>query len=1122
MSKLSTLGSPGVEVREIDNSTRVDVDPSTTYFIPGFAAQGPVEEVHSIGSMADFENIYGVPTNEAERYFYHTVKSIIDNTGSSTKVYVSRLPYGPNDGDTVSNAFTLLSYPAVPIIKKSGKEKESLESYKVTNEDTIKELLSLSLSSTNEETNTVNETTDGEGDVPEEEENDIMPDKVDYDLIIDENYILGEDENIISLNKITIEDENGKESTLPDLNNLSSFKSKIFLSYSFDKEKNESTDKPDEEIGGETGDEPETVSESPIEKVEGNIALEKIDGKTLVIHTAFNIVKGDKKIGVLVLKAEYENWDVNKKTDQYVFASEGVAAKMELNEIYEVATSYDGQSAEQLKDGNYDTSKFAKDITYLIGAPTTFHISLDQYYKIITGDGFKWSRRPYDMSETPATTAANESSNITGSNAAFAKFDALSHSAFIVLNTSRSIINDSFEGFYFGMCDNMFVTPSSDYIYDAIRRIKVTTDVVNLESDDAKGLVDSMSADSDFDNLGENRLGFYLTDNHSGSISKIMERGMTQMDISSTEYDDTISLGLFKLSKTVNANATLKLDYTIREKYNASIGKSRLKTDASASKPISYFVENITENSSNLIFLVNPYISEKIYMDLDGVLHCKARVFGNKLINNLDTFEKKYLIDNISSSNNYGDSRLIAPIKLARSSVESYKSIVAQAGVSPYFIKKTFNINENTSKTDYKYFVKGDVLYPFGVYSNSKNSSKIIGNLPAKLERALDLVKNDEEYTKIDIIPEGGLGTIYVYSNSAVVVGESISDKIITSEEADGKNGLEDDDSISKQLFDSSIILRGIEDLRTGRSSLSDEAQNVIDDYLAVIQKFYNFCNSQTNGGRGDSFFIGDVLRGILIKGKDTKVGSLFGSKLENNMYENGDGVNHSFSTSIFYPIKHIFDSVVSSYGSTYAQWVKILDNASSEKVWIPISGYVAAMMGRSDAQSGPWLAAAGLNRGVISALDCAYSPNQDQRTDLYKICINSVPKIPNKGITIFGIRTMSKKASAFDQNTCRRTFLYMENTIKRYMRNYIFEPNTPYTRLQIVNDIEPFLENVATSGGLYSWTCVCDSSNNTPDIINNGDMAVDIAASPTRTAENIILNFTANKYTSDVSNVEN
>ena len=43
----------------------------------------------------------------------------------------------------------------------------------------------------------------------------------------------------------------------------------------------------------------------------------------------------------------------------------------------------------------------------------------------------------------------------------------------------------------------------------------------------------------------------------------------------------------------------------------------------------------------------------------------------------------------------------------------------------------------------------------------------------------------------------------------------------------------------------------------------------------------------------------------------------------------------------------------------------------------------------------------------------------------------------------------------------------------------------------------------------------------NTPEIINNGDLVVAIAAAPTRTAENIIVEFTANKYTEEVSSTE-
>jgi hypothetical protein len=170
MASLSTLGSPGIEVREIDNSVRVDVDPSTTYFIPGFASQGPVEEVHSISTMSDFENIYGVPTNDAERYFYHTVKSIIDNSGDSTVVYVSRLPYGEKSGDTVSSAFTLLSYPAVPVIK-TDTDVDDFDSFVVSEDD-------------EEKLKTIFELT------VEDADEDILPDNVSYSLIFDEDCVL--------------------------------------------------------------------------------------------------------------------------------------------------------------------------------------------------------------------------------------------------------------------------------------------------------------------------------------------------------------------------------------------------------------------------------------------------------------------------------------------------------------------------------------------------------------------------------------------------------------------------------------------------------------------------------------------------------------------------------------------------------------------------------------------------------------------------------------------------------------------------------------------------------------------------------------------------------------------
>ena len=753
-------------------------------------------------------------------------------------------------------------------------------------------------------------------------------------------------------------------------------------------------------------------------------------------------------------------------------------------------------------------------MTYIIGSPVTYQVSLNDYYKILTGELLKWSRKPYTFgNESEMVSEGDAEDDTEKSESTFGIFDSIGHSAFIVLNTSRSIINNNFEGLYLGLTDNTFTTPSDEtFVFNAVENVKITTESYDSTSNECVGLLDKSDNTGNFQTLNSNRLAFHLATNSQGSISKVLSRDISSKDISSTNYDDTISMGLFKLTKMSDDSDILKLNYSLREKYNWSFGKNRMKSTISSSKPVSYFAENVMEDSNNISILMNPYISEKGFVDTNGKVHGKMRVYGNKLLGNLEKFEEKYLRKSYNDITHYQNNKNIyasVTAKLAQSSINSWKDIVNQTGVTPRFLKQIVT-------SDNESFQPLNSLLPFGTYTDAESNDKKIGEVPAKVERALQLVENDEMYPDVDIILEAGLGTIYINAK-----GDINDDK--TNSEVSGRSitntyGV---DTYSN-LFDESKILLGIEDLRTARTSLTKYAQNVKENYTSLQSVFTKFANSMQNGGRGDTFYISDIPRGILIKGKDTKVSNLFGTRLENNTYEFGETVNHSFPTSIYYPIFHTFDGIVSSYMSTYAQWVKINDLHSAQKVWIPISGYIAANMAATDSVYGPWYAAAGLRRGVISGvLDYAISPTVSQRTDLYKICINSVPKIPNYGVTIWGIRTMSKTASAFDQNTCRRTFLYMEKNIKQLLRYYLFEPNTSYTRLQIFNDIDPFLEKIKNNGGIYNYKLVCDTTNNTPDIINNGDLAVSISAAPTRTAENIVVEFIANKYSEEVSSSE-
>lgn len=102
-----TIQSPGVEIREIDLSQRPAAALGTSVFIAGFSNQGPTDEIFNVGTFAEFEEIYGKPTNAAERYFYHSTKQVFQ---SDANVLVSRLPYGGGDG-TTTEKYSALVYP---------------------------------------------------------------------------------------------------------------------------------------------------------------------------------------------------------------------------------------------------------------------------------------------------------------------------------------------------------------------------------------------------------------------------------------------------------------------------------------------------------------------------------------------------------------------------------------------------------------------------------------------------------------------------------------------------------------------------------------------------------------------------------------------------------------------------------------------------------------------------------------------------------------------------------------------------------------------------------------------------------------------------------------------------
>ena len=198
-----------------------------------------------------------------------------------------------------------------------------------------------------------------------------------------------------------------------------------------------------------------------------------------------------------------------------------------------------------------------------------------------------------------------------------------------------------------------------------------------------------------------------------------------------------------------------------------------------------------------------------------------------------------------------------------------------------------------------------------------------------------------------------------------------------------------------------------------------------------------------------------------------------------------------------------IFDS---GYKYTY-------DRFNNQFRYIPCNADIAGLMTRTNIVAYPWFSPAGQQRGILNnVVKLAYNPNKAQRDQLYPQRINSIITQPGVGTLLFGDKTALGYASAFDRINVRRLFLTIEQTLQRAAQAQLFELNDELTRANFKNIVEPYLRDVEAKRGLYGFLVVCDTSNNTPDVIDNNEFRADIFLKPTKSINYVTLTFVATR----------
>jgi hypothetical protein len=200
-----------------------------------------------------------------------------------------------------------------------------------------------------------------------------------------------------------------------------------------------------------------------------------------------------------------------------------------------------------------------------------------------------------------------------------------------------------------------------------------------------------------------------------------------------------------------------------------------------------------------------------------------------------------------------------------------------------------------------------------------------------------------------------------------------------------------------------------------------------------------------------------------------------------------------------------------SSYVFMDMAWKYQYDRYAGVKRFIPLNGDTAGLHARADYTNDVWFTGAGYNRGIYkNIIKLSWDSTKAKRDILYARDVNPCLDPDGYAPILFGDKTGLGKPSAFDRIGVRRTFIVLEKAIATAAKFQLFEFNDEFTRSQFKSLIEPYLRDVMGRRGITDFKVVCNTSNNTPVIIQRNEFVGDIYIKPNYSINYIQLNFNA------------
>ena len=126
---------------------------------------------------------------------------------------------------------------------------------------------------------------------------------------------------------------------------------------------------------------------------------------------------------------------------------------------------------------------------------------------------------------------------------------------------------------------------------------------------------------------------------------------------------------------------------------------------------------------------------------------------------------------------------------------------------------------------------------------------------------------------------------------------------------------------------------------------------------------------------------------------------------------------------------------------------------------------------------------------------------------------VNAIIYVPRKGTYINSNQTAKQvPVSALSKVHVRELVIYLQNEIESLLQSYQWELNTQALRDTIKSKADAILDTVMNNGGVYAYKNVCDSTNNTPEVIDNEMIILDTEIEPARGAGKMVHQLTIHR----------